>query len=172
MATDAKKTAEKTERMEGAVSETMSSAGAQEQKIAELTESLQRLQAEFANYQKRADRDMDAFHKFASHDIIMDILPVLDSFELALQHTKDKDAKKGMELIFSQLKDALAKRGVERIAKEDIFDATLHEALLTEESGKPEGTILEILQPGYTMHGRVIRAAKVKIAKKSAEKSV
>ncbi len=171
MAADAKTAPKKmegtVEKIDMVASEMTSPAGAQEQKIAELTEMLQRLGAEFANYQKRVEREMDAVHKFASQDIIMDLLPVLDSLELALKHTKDKDAQKGIELVYSQLSNALHKRGLARIDKTDRFDATLHEALLTKESDKPEGTIIEILQPGYTLHGRVVRAAKVQIAKKS-----
>lgn len=136
-------------------------------KIAELTESLQRLQAEFDNYQKRVDKDMDAFRKFASQGLIEDLLPILDSFELALKHTKDKDAQKGIKLVYSQLTDVLNRRGLGQIDKTDVFDANLHEALLTEASDKPEGTILEVLQSGYMLNKKVIRAAKVKIAKKS-----
>lgn len=139
-----------------------------EDKIAELTESRLRLQAEFDNYQKRVDKDMDAFRKFASQGLIEDLLPVLDSFELALQHTKDnKDVHKGVELVFSQLSDVLTKRGVEKITAKGTFDPNYHEALLTEASKKPEGTILEVLQSGYTLNGKIIRTAKVKIAKKS-----
>jgi len=173
MMSDTAKAADKEKETGFVVSETTPSADAQEhemleRKIAELTETLQRLQAEFANYQKRADRDMDSFRKFASQDLIMDLLPVLDSLSLALQHTGDKDAQKGIELVARQLSDVLHKRGLARIDNTALFDAKLHEALLTQACDKPEGTILEVLQEGYTLQGRVIRAAKVKIAKKSA----
>lgn len=163
--------AKTTKKKTGGASETtpvMDAKAEADSKIAELTESLQRLGAEFENFKKRTEKDMDSFRRFASQGLIEDLLPVLDSFELALQHTKDnKDVHKGVELVFSQLSDVLAKRGVEKIKAEGSFDPNCHEALLTEASDKPEGTILEILQSGYTLNGRTIRAAKVKIAKKS-----
>lgn len=154
------------QQMEGIESESCSASSEAERKIAELTETLQRLQAEFDNYQKRVDREMDAFRKFASQGLIEDLLPVMDSFGLALLHTNDNpDVAKGVELVFSQFQDVLARRGVKKLDEKGIFDPNVHEALLTEVCNKPEGTILEVLQSGYTLNGKLIRAAKVKIAK-------
>jgi len=139
-----------------------------EQQIGELTETLQRLQAEFENYQKRVDRDLKDKCEFASKDIIEKILPILDNFELSLKNTDDKEQfVKGMELIYSQLNDMLAKEGLQPIkATGTQFNPELHEAMLVEESDEKDNTVIEELQKGYTLNEKVIRTAKVKISKK------
>jgi molecular chaperone GrpE len=144
-----------------------------DKKIADLTESLQRLQAEFQNYKKYIEKKNAEFIKYAKEELIMKILPILDSFEFALKNTSDKERfEKGVEMIYSQLFQALENEGVKMIdAMNQEFNPELHEVLLTEESEKPEGTILEELQKGYKLNDRVIRHTKVKIAKcRSKEK--
>ena len=95
-------------------------------------------------------------------------MPILDNFELAFKNADKNDEKlKGFELIFSQLYETLQKQGLEKIqAKDKPFDPNLHEALLQEESDKEKNMVLEELQRGYTLHGQVIRHAKVKISNK------
>ena len=69
-------------------------------KVKELTETIQRVQADFENYKKRTEKDKEEFVKYACQNIVLDLLPILDNFELALQHTKDKEEFiKGMELV-------------------------------------------------------------------------
>lgn len=137
----------------------------------ELIETLQRLQAEFENYKKRVDRDYENMVKCSNEDLIKQILPIIDNFELALKSCKVKDEfYKGMELIYSQLIDTLLSRGVKPIeCLGKKFDPYYHEALLTEESEKEPNTILEELQKGYMLYDKVIRHSKVKIAKKKKE---
>jgi molecular chaperone GrpE len=145
------------------------------QTIAQLTETLQRVQAEFENYKKRVDNEKQEFVKYANEDFILSLLPILDSFELALRDKKTcKDLDefmRGMQLIYSQIVSLLEQKGVKHIeTKDQRFDPYKHEALLQEESDKPEGTILEELQKGYTINEKIIRHSKVKVAKKKSKK--
>ncbi|KYK25353.1 hypothetical protein AYK26_06260 [Euryarchaeota archaeon SM23-78] len=143
----------------------------QEAKIKELTEILQRVQAEFENYKKRCEKENSEFIKYANADLIKKLLPILDNFELALKDCRAKDDfYKGMELIYSHLIEALHSQGlkhIECVGKK--FDPYYHEALLTEESDKEKNTILEEMQKGYLLNDKVIRHSKVKVAKKKKE---
>ncbi len=139
--------------------------------IEQLTDTLQRLQAEFENYKKRTDKECADFRKYSTAKLITKLLPILDSFELALKNTKDDGAKKGLELIYSQFFTTLEEEGLRKIkALKEKFDPYKHEVLLTEKSDQPEDTILEELQTGYILNEEVLRHTKVKIAK-GAEKS-
>lgn len=134
----------------------------------ELTLTLQRLQAEFENYKKRVEQEKKDFAKYACTDIIKELLPFLDAFELSLKNTSNhEEFVKGVELIYSQLWEILEKKGVQRIEAEgNMFDPVEHEALMSEKSDKEENTVLEELQKGYRINERVLRPAKVKVAKK------
>ena len=141
---------------------------AKEQTIAELTELLQRLQAEFENYKKRVDKEKQEFCKLANAEFVSKLLPILDSFELALKNKdKEEDFVKGVELIYSQLFDVLEKQGLRPIqALDRKFDPYSHEALLQQESDKEENHVLEELQKGYMFNNKLVRTSKVKISKK------
>ncbi|MBU0535963.1 MAG: nucleotide exchange factor GrpE [Nanoarchaeota archaeon] len=140
--------------------------------VKDLTETLQRLQAEFENYRKRVDKDKTEFCSYAKADFISRILPLLDAFEIALKNKdKKEDFIKGMELIFSEMISLLSKEGVKPIdAAGKKFDPHFHEVLLTEKSDKEPGTILEELQKGYFMKDKVLRYSKVKVAKENGIK--
>ena len=139
--------------------------------IAELTDSLQRLQAEFENYKKQVDKEKEEFVKYAKADIIGKILPVLDTFEIALRNTTDKEKfVKGMEMTFAQLFSTLESEGLRPIgALGKKFDAYFHEVMLKQKSDKEEGTILEELQKGYMFNDKVLRHSKVKISEKEGK---
>jgi len=141
-----------------------------DKKIGELIDTLQRLQAEFENYKKYVEKQKSGFVKYAKEDLIVKILPILDSFEMALKNTDDKEKfVKGVELIFSQLYQLLENEGLKPIeALGKTFDPYKHEVLLTQESDKEEDTILEELQKGYILDDKVIRHTKVKVAKKKS----
>jgi len=129
-------------------------------------ETLQRLQAEFENYKKRVDKENGLFRKYANAELIKSFLPTLDSFEMALKNTADKDTfVKGIELIYAQFYSLLEEQGLKKIKAEGRFDPYNHECLLQEESDKDE-QILEELQKGYMLNDVVIRHSKVKIGKK------
>jgi len=141
------------------------------EQIAELTETLQRLQAEFENHKKYVEKQSSEFVKYSKADLIIKLLPILDSFELALKNTSDKEKFiKGVELIFSQLYSLLEKEGLKPIKAEgQKLDVHKHEVLLKESSHNPEDTIIEELQKGYTLHDKVIRHSKVKVSKKEGK---
>lgn len=138
------------------------------EKTEELTALLKKVQADFENYKKRVEKEKTEFTQFASQELVKKLLPLLDSFQLALADTKNlEDFKKGVELIYSQLWQTLESEGISQIdAVGKQFDPFLHEALMQEESDKPENTVLEELQKGFMLKDNVIRPAKVKIAKK------
>ena len=140
-----------------------------EDKVQELTNLLQRLQAEFENYKKRVDKEQQNYCKFANADIIIKILPILDSFELALiSNNEENDFVKGIEMIYSQFFDVLEKQGLKQIdALNKKFDPHMHEVLLQQESEGEPNIVIEVLQKGYTLNERLIRTAKVKLSKNS-----
>jgi len=140
-----------------------------EEKIRELTDIAQRLQADFDNFRKRIDSEKAEFTKFACADLIQQTIPILDNFELALQHKNSQEEfTKGIELIFSQLVQMLENNNVTPLNPKigEQFNAYEHEALLAEKSDKEENSILEVMQKGYMIGDKVIRHAKVKIVKK------
>ena len=139
------------------------------EKIEELTETLQRLQAEFENYRKRVDKEKAEFVKYAKAGLMQRLLPIIDTFEIALKSTKDNEKfAKGMEMVYAQLVSTLQSEGlkpIEAIGKK--FDPYLHEVMLKEKSDKDDGFVLEELQKGYMLNDKVLRHSKVKISEKS-----
>jgi molecular chaperone GrpE len=135
----------------------------------ELRQSLIRHQADFANYRKRTEKEnKEAFQRAAAR-LIEGLIPVIDGFEHALAAHREAEYesyRKGFELIYKQLLDNLARLGAERIEPTGKpFDPHLHQAMdraVTTEH--PDGTILEVFQPGYVYHGRVLRPAMVRVA--------
>ena len=138
---------------------------------AEYLEHLQRLQAEFANYKKRMIREQTHAVEMASLPMISRLLEVLDEFDLALMAADQKpDFDRflhGVELVYAKLKDILGSEGLERIAAEGApFDPERHEALMQSGTGDGEPVVGDVLRPGYTLKGRVIRPAGVKVVRK------
>jgi molecular chaperone GrpE len=133
-----------------------------------LLDRLARAQAEFENARRRATKEQQEFRDYAAADAIKALLPVLDSFERALQvKSEPVDFRSGVELIYKQLQDALAKLGVRAIpAKGEPFDPRVHEAIeMVETSDAPDHVVLDELQRGYKMKDRLLRPAMVKVAK-------
>jgi molecular chaperone GrpE len=135
-----------------------------------------RNQADLENTRKRLDREKQEFVKFANEGLILDLLNVLDDLErtvdLAESSKEDLSAfLKGVEMILAHLYEMLKNHGVKPIEAEGkIFDPSFHEALMQVENKElPEHTIIEVLQKGYLIHGRVLRTAKVKVSKQSAK---
>ena len=125
--------------------------------------------AEFDNAKKRLDRDREEFVKYAAERLVRSLLPILDSFEHALKSmdgSMPEAARAGVQLIFRQLTEALQKEGVARIeAVGAPFDHHRHEAVQqVERTDVPDHTVVEEVQAGYTLHGRLLRPALVKVA--------
>jgi molecular chaperone GrpE len=136
--------------------------------VEEYRAHLQRLQAEFDNYRKRVLREQTAAVELASEPVMRRLLEVLDDFELALLHANDDVEEdrllKGVELVYAKLLDALRAEGLERIdAEGKPFDPSLHEALMQTGEGDGELRVAEVFRPGYTLRGRVIRPAGVRV---------
>jgi len=145
-------------------------------KADEYLEHLQRLQAEFDNYRKRVLREQTRAVELASEPLMRRLLEVLDEFDLALmsgERQPDYDRfLHGVELVYAKLKDILRQDGLESIeAQGKPFDPTLHEALLEAPADDAEGSgedpvVVDVLRPGYTLRGQVIRPAGVKVARR------
>jgi molecular chaperone GrpE len=134
-----------------------------------LLDRLARLQAEFENARKRAVREQQDFRDFATSDAIKALLPVVDSFERALQArtTQLGELRAGVELIYKQLQDALTKLGVRPVpAKGETFDPHVHEAIeMVETTDLPDHQVIDELQRGYKLRDRLLRPAMVRVAK-------
>ncbi len=125
-----------------------------------------RLMAEFQNYKKRVSKEKDDLRSYANENIVSSLLEVLDNFERALQHdTDDEGFVTGMQMIFKQMLDKLNKAGLEEIqALGADFDPNFHNAVLTGDDPQYEsGKVTDVMQKGYTLNGKVIRAAMVKV---------
>jgi len=145
-----------------------------------LQDRLLRSLAEADNARKRAAREIQDARAHATAEAVKPFLSVLDSFERALRHANPvamagenaaTDWRKGVELLHRQLADAARKVGLEPVeAAEQKFDPHLHEAIeMVPTEAVPEGTVVEELQRGYKLHGRLIRPAMVKVAQAPAK---
>ena len=133
-----------------------------------LLDRVARLQAEFENARKRATREQQEFREYAVADALKGLLPVLDSFERALQTSPEQsEIHKGVELIYKQLGDALAKLGLQPVvASGQRFDPHLHQAIeMVDTTEVEDHQVLEELQRGYKLKDRLLRPAMVKVAR-------
>lgn len=135
----------------------------------EIWQTLIRRQADFENARKRIERERQEGSQRAVARLIEELLPVLDAFERALaahDNPAYEDYRKGFELIYRQLGDALARQGVERIdADGKPFDPHIHQAIERVETAEhADGTVLQVLQPGYRLGDRLLRPAIVRVA--------
>ena len=132
---------------------------------------LRRLQAEFDNYRKRVAKEQAELAELGSMPVVRRLLEVLDDFELALMSAEDQPDfdrfLKGIELVYSKLVDALKAEGLERMPAEGTaFDPELHEALLQTGEGEGDPIVADVLRPGYTLKGRVVRHAGVRVERR------
>jgi len=132
----------------------------------EFLDGWQRAKADFINYKKDEGKRLEDMARFISAGLIQDLLPALDSFDLALGHGLAPELEKGVLLIRSQLLDILKKRGLEVMNTENQkFNPEFHESVGEMESDKEEGMIVEEIQKGYMLRGQVLRPARVRISK-------
>ena len=128
-----------------------------------------RLQADFDNFRRRTNQEKEQLSGFVKGNVLADLLPVLDNFERAVQSPAEGDAKTfldGFVMIHQNLMATLQKHGLEPIeAVGQPFDPNLHQAIMRVETDEyPEDTVVEVLQTGYTVDGRCIRPAMVKVS--------
>lgn len=137
----------------------------------QLRDQLLRNKADMENVRKRLAREKEEFLQFSLFNTVQSLLPILDGFELALQSDGGgEDYRKGVELIYQQLSGALQRMGLETIEVEGKqFDPNLHEAILTVESDQYEDQqIVAEIQRGYFFKQRLLRPARVKVARRSS----
>jgi molecular chaperone GrpE len=131
----------------------------------------QRSQADFINYKRRQEEQLAEWFQMAGEKIIREILPVLDTLETRNLTDKDtdengKNIKAGLKMTREQLMKVLGKNGLEEIKSiGEKFNPEFHEAMERVEADAPEGIVVEEVQKGYMMNGKVLRAAKVKVIK-------
>lgn len=139
----------------------------------EYYDRLLRLQADFDNYRKRTAREKEEAYDYIAAEIVFDFLGVLDNMERAADSAAagcgegaGASLKEGIDMVVRQLRDILAKYHVEEIPTEGVkFDPNFHHAVMqVKDSGKEEGTILEVFQKGYKIKSRVLRPSFVKVA--------
>ena len=132
---------------------------------------LRRLQAEFDNYRKRVVKEQTELAERGAMPVARRLLEVIDDFELALMSANDQPEfdrfLKGFELVYAKLLDALKAEGLERMQAEGTpFDPELHEALMQTGEGEGDPIVADVLRPGYTLKGRVLRPAGVRVERK------
>lgn len=138
------------------------------EKVAAAEEKYKYLYADFENFKKRAIKERQDAMKFGWENIAGELLGVLDNFDRALQYAKpetDPNLISGLKMVSQQFITALGKQGVAEIpALNQPFNPELHEASGQVPSDKPAGTIIQDLQKGYTLHGRLLRASRVMVS--------
>ncbi len=145
--------------------------GELEERLAESNEKFLRLFSEFDNYRKRTNKERIELSKTATEDIITAMLPVLDDMERACKLGSSKAESdpvfEGFLLIFNKFKSIMRQKGVEEIpAVGEDFDTDFHEAIthIAAEDDGQKGKVMEEIQKGYSLHGKVIRFSKVIVA--------
>ena len=136
--------------------------------VATLTNDLQRLQAEYANYRKRIERDRLVAHEMAIGAVLTELLALLDAVDLAEQHG---EVTGGFKAVSDQLNAITSRIGLEKYGAEgEAFDPQIHEALMHETSADVTvATASKILQPGYKYKERILRPARVSVTDPAAE---
>ena len=140
-------------------------------KISELEDSLLRSKADFINYRKRLEEEQTRLFKYCNEDLVMEILPIIDSLERAINmddnNLEDEVSKflSGFKMIYCNLISVLNKHGVKAIdGNNKPFDPAFHQAVMTESSDMESGMVIEVLQKGYLLKDKVIRPAMVKVS--------
>lgn len=146
-------------------------------KAKEYWDQLLRTAADLENFKKRTARERQELSKYANESLLQKLIPILDSFDMALAATSTQTAtpdslQTGIAMIHQQLKTALAEAGLEEIdATHKAFDPNWHEAISQQETAEvPEGDVVQQLRKGYRLRDRLLRPAGVVVAKKPPEK--
>lgn len=134
-------------------------------KMEEYKALAQRTQADFDNFRKRNVEAVKQARVDGGNDVVLSMLPVLDTVEIAINMIADEATKSGVQLIQKKFQEVFAKYGVKEIeAMGQEFDPNLHNAIMQVEDSENAGKVVEVLQKGYTRDGKVIRYSMVKVA--------
>lgn len=159
------------EDLEEELEEELSEEESLRQNLQELEDKYLRLQAEYSNYRRRTDEEKSQIYSLGNERLILELLPVLDNFERAIDNMKENDVSEnyleGVEMIKKTLIQVLEKEGLESIeACGQEFDPDYHHAVLMEECEKTKsGLVLDELQKGYRLKDKTIRPTMVKVSK-------
>jgi molecular chaperone GrpE len=137
------------------------------ERVAALEDRLLRVAADFDNYKKRAAREREQYVTLANERLVKELLPVLDDLERALTAAAEHEEaalEEGVRLVHRSLAAVLERQGVKTIETNGKFDPHVHEALLSQPSEAEEGSVIDVVQKGYTLGDRVVRPARVVIA--------
>ncbi len=139
----------------------------------DLLDTTRRLQADFENYRKRVVREQTSLVERSTEALLEQLLPVLDSFELAVRNLEGSDVdemvRKGIELVYAELTSVMERSGLDRIACDGApFDPNEHEAVM-QDDGDGEPHVADVLRTGWKLKGRVLRPAMVKVTRKTNE---
>jgi molecular chaperone GrpE len=130
-------------------------------------DALQRLKAEFDNFRKRMARDQENLFARANERLVKELLPVVDDLDRTLEAAaahEEGNLEDGVRLVARSLADALAREGLVEVATDGAFDPHTQEALLSQPSDAPEGTVIQVLQKGYRLGDIVLRPARVVVS--------
>ena len=133
----------------------------------EYLDALQRLKAEFDNYRKRVARDQQELAARAHERLVKELVPILDDLERALEAAAEHEEaqlEEGVRLVHRSLGDLLAREGLTEVQTAGKFDPHTQEALLSQPSDEEEGSVIQVLQKGYSLGDRVLRPARVVIS--------
>ena len=133
-------------------------------RVAALEDRLLRTAADFDNYKKRAAREREQYVTLANERFVKELLPVLDDLERALDAGEEHAIEEGVRLVHRSLATLLERHGVKQIDTSGAFDPHVHEALLSQPSDADEGSVIDVVQKGYTLGDRVVRPARVVVA--------
>lgn len=153
---------------DGEVVEEKSELELAKEKVAEMTDFAQRLQAEFDNYRKRTSAQMGRIRDDAAADTVIKLFPVVDVIEQALAMITDESVNKGVEMIYAEVNKIFASMGVKEIEAEGKeFDPRIHEAIMQfpAETEEQKDTVKQVFQKGYTMGEKILRPARVIVYK-------
>ncbi len=142
-----------------------------EKKDDDLKDRLLRLAAEFDNYKKRTNKDIENAKSLGKAEFASKILPILDEFELAIESMKmNNEGEKGVAMVFSNFLEVLKKEGIKLIDTTGKFDPYKHEIMLSKNSDNEEGTIIQVVRKGYMLNNMMLRPASVIVSNGEKEK--
>ena len=159
-------TGEKTSAGEPEENPETEEAGSDDAALNELNRKYMRLAADFQNFKRRTEKEKSDIYQYANEKIALDVIEVIDNFERALEHVEecaDRNFAEGVEKIYKQLLGVLEKNSIEQIKAEgEAFDPNFHNAVMTKaEEAVESGIVINDMQKGYMLNGKVIRPSMV-----------